>query len=329
MTENTLLEIGNLTKHFPMGGGIFAKPKSWIKALDGVSFRVSKGECFGIVGESGCGKSTLGRLILRLMDPTSGWIHFNGENITGLTRSKMRPLRKQIQIVFQDPYSSLNPRMKAWAIVTEPLRAFQTLSRIEKRRAAARLMDKVGLPATDLDRYPHEFSGGQRQRIGIARALSVQPALIVADEPVSALDVSIQAQIINLLEDLKAEFSLAYVVISHDLSVVAHMCDRIAVMYLGTIVEMAPATVFSTDVCHPYTKALLAAVPIPDPHKSEPPVFLEGDVPSPLNPPPGCTFHTRCRHALNRCRIERPPMAEVSPGHYAACWLCREDSNGK
>jgi oligopeptide/dipeptide ABC transporter ATP-binding protein len=321
MTENILLEVNNLTKHFPLGGGLFSKPSGWLKALDGVSFQIRRGECFGIVGESGCGKTTLGRLVLRLLDATAGWIKFNGETISGLSRSRMRPLRKKLQIIFQDPYSSLDPRMRVGTIITEPLRAFGALGKAERRQAAAELMKKVGLPASDLNRYPHEFSGGQRQRIGIARALSVQPELIVADEPVSALDVSIQAQIINLLEDLRSEFHLAYIVISHDLGVVEHMCDRIAVMYLGVIVEMAPAATFSTAACHPYTRALLSAVPIPDPEQSRPPVFLEGDVPSPLNPPAGCAFHTRCRYAKKLCSRKRPALLEVSPQHYAACWL--------
>jgi oligopeptide/dipeptide ABC transporter ATP-binding protein len=322
--EDTLLEVHDLVKHFPLGEGLFSKTKASIKALDGVTFEVAKGESVGIVGESGCGKTTLGRLILRLLEPTSGRIRLNGEDITRLSRTQMRPLRKQIQIIFQDPYSSLDPRMKVSSIVTEPLCAFHKLTRRQRQDAAIQLVEKVGLQPADLGRYPHEFSGGQRQRIGIARALSVQPRLIVADEPVSALDVSIQAQIINLLDDLQHEFHLAYIVISHDLSVVEHMCDRIAVMYLGVIVEMAPATVFSTDSSHPYTRALLSAVPLPDPHKSRPPVFLEGDIPSPADPPAGCTFHTRCKYCFDRCRVERPRLLEVTPGHYVACWLYKE-----
>jgi oligopeptide/dipeptide ABC transporter ATP-binding protein len=326
MPEDNLLEVHNLVKHFPQGGGLFSKPKAWIKALDGVSFQVRKGESFGVVGESGCGKTTMGMLILRLLEPSSGQIRFNGEDITQLNRTQMRPLRKQIQIIFQDPYSSLDPRMKVSSIVTEPLCAFQKLTKQKKQDAAVQLIEKVGLQAADLGRYPHEFSGGQRQRIGIARALSVQPRLIVADEPVSALDVSIQAQIINLLDDLKREFHLAYIFISHDLNVVEYMCDRIAVMYLGVIIETAPATAFSKDSRHPYTRALLSAVPLPDPYKSRPPVFLEGDVPSPTDPPVGCVFHARCNSCFDRCRIERPRLVEVSPGHYVACWLYKEGS---
>jgi oligopeptide/dipeptide ABC transporter ATP-binding protein len=321
MPEDALLEVHNLVKHFPSGGGLFSKPKVWLKALDGISIRVRKGESIGIVGESGCGKTTLGRLVLRLLEPTSGKITFNGEDITRLNRSQMRPLRKQIQIIFQDPYSSLDPRMKVSSIVTEPLCAFHKITKRSKRDAAAQLIETVGLQTADLDKYPHEFSGGQRQRIGIARALSVQPRLIVADEPVSALDVSIQAQIINLLDDLKQEFHLAYIFISHDLSVVEHMCDTIAVMYLGVIVEKGPATVFSRNPCHPYTRALLSTVPLPDPHLSRAPVFLEGDVPSPTDPPSGCAFHTRCNHCFDQCRVERPPLVDVSPAHFVACWL--------
>jgi oligopeptide/dipeptide ABC transporter ATP-binding protein len=321
MPDAPLLEINDLVKHFPQGGGLFSKPRSWVKALNGVTFQVEKGETLGVVGESGCGKTTLGRLILRLLEPTSGQIKFNGQDITRLNRAKMRPLRKLIQIIFQDPYSSLDPRMKVSSIVTEPLAAFHELTRQSRRDSAAELIEKVGLQATDLDKYPHEFSGGQRQRIGIARALSVQPRLIVADEPVSALDVSIQAQIINLLDDLKQEFHLAYIIISHDLSVVEHMCDNIAVMYMGIIVENAPAAEFSIDPRHPYTKALLSAIPTPDPHLSRPPVYLEDDIPSPTDPPSGCTFHVRCKHCMDRCRKEQPRPVEIGPGHTVACWL--------
>jgi oligopeptide/dipeptide ABC transporter ATP-binding protein len=248
----------------------------------------------------------------------------------------MRSLREQVQIIFQDPYSSLDPRMKVSSIVTEPLAAFHKLTKRSRQKSALELIEKVGLQKTDLDKYPHEFSGGQRQRIGIARALSVQPNLIVADEPVSALDVSIQAQIINLLEDLKQELHLAYIFISHDLSVVEHMCDSIAVMYLGVIVETAPVSEFSRAARHPYARALLSAVPLPNPHLSKPPVFLEGEVPSPTNPPAGCAFHVRCKHCLDRCRVERPLLVEVGPGHRVACWLYEagsriqgtEDSSG-
>ncbi|MEX1326239.1 MAG: oligopeptide/dipeptide ABC transporter ATP-binding protein [Desulfobacterales bacterium] len=321
MSDVPLLNIVDLVKHFPLGGGILAKPKGWVKALDGVSFAVSRGESFGLVGESGCGKTTLGRLILRLIDPSGGRIEFDGQNIGSLNATEMMPLRRRMQIIFQDPYSSLDPRMKIDAIVTEPLRAIQPLTVYQRREAAAELLEKVGLRKDDLNKYPHEFSGGQRQRIGIARALCVRPELIVADEPVSALDVSIQAQVINLLDDLKEEFNLSYVFISHDLSIVEHICDRIAVMYLGTVVEVATTEDFSKSPRHPYTRALLLAVPIPDPHRRAEPFPIEGDVPSPIDPPAGCTFHPRCPHAFERCSQQKPPLAEAANAHFVACWL--------
>ena len=321
MPEQPLLEVTDLVKHFPLGGGLLSKATSWVKAVDGVSFDVAKGESFGLVGESGCGKTTLGRMVMRLLDPTAGTVKLDGRDITHLSRSALRPLRQQMQIIFQDPFSSLDPRMKVEAIVTEPLKAHARMPRGERREKAVALLEKVGLRAGDMDKYPHEFSGGQRQRIGIARSLCVRPRLIVADEPVSALDVSIQAQVINLLEDLRDEFDLSYIFISHDLSVVEHMCDRIAVMYLGVIVETAPAEVFSVTPRHPYTRALLAAVPLPDPQGQVPPAPLEGDVPSPIDPPAGCAFHTRCPHVHERCRNERPVLTKAGEGHYVACWL--------
>jgi oligopeptide/dipeptide ABC transporter ATP-binding protein len=317
------LNIVDLVKHFPLGGGIMAKPKSWVKAVDGVSFAVSRGESFGLVGESGCGKTTLGRLILRLIEPTGGRIEFDGQNIGVLNAIEMMPLRRRMQIIFQDPYSSLDPRMKIDAIVTEPLRAIQSLTRSQRQAAAMELLEKVGLRKADLNKYPHEFSGGQRQRIGIARSLCVRPELIVADEPVSALDVSIQAQVINLLDDLKEEFNLSYVFISHDLSVVEHICDRIAVMYLGTVVELATTEDFCISPRHPYTRALLLAVPLPDPHRKTEPFAIEGDVPSPIDPPTGCTFHPRCPYRFDRCSQQKPPLAEAVDGHFVACWLNR------
>jgi oligopeptide/dipeptide ABC transporter ATP-binding protein len=321
LSDFPLLNIVDLVKHFPLGGGIMAKPKSWVKAVDGVSFAVSRGESFGLVGESGCGKTTLGRLILRLIEPTGGRIEFDGQNIGALNAIEMMPLRRRMQIIFQDPYSSLDPRMKIDAIVTEPLRAIQSLTRSQRQAAAMELLEKVGLRKADLNKYPHEFSGGQRQRIGIARSLCVRPELIVADEPVSALDVSIQAQVINLLDDLKEEFNLSYVFISHDLSVVEHICDRIAVMYLGTVVELATTEDFCISPRHPYTRALLLAVPLPDPHRKTEPFAIEGDVPSPIDPPTGCTFHPRCPYRFDRCSQQKPPLAEAVDGHFVACWL--------
>jgi oligopeptide/dipeptide ABC transporter ATP-binding protein len=321
MPETPVLNIVDLVKHFPLGGGLLSGPRARVKAVDGVSFQVARSENFGLVGESGCGKTTLGRLILRLIEPTGGRIEFKGRDISTLGRSEILPLRRHMQMIFQDPYSSLDPRMKVEAIVTEPLRAIGGSDRRQRRETAARLLEKVGLRPVDLDKYPHEFSGGQRQRIGVARALCVRPELIVADEPVSALDVSIQAQVINLMMDLKKEFDLSYVFISHDLSVVEHICDRIAVMYLGQIVELAPTETFSRRPRHPYSEALLAAVPLPNPHRRSAPVPLEGDVPNPIDPPGGCRFHPRCRYAIEPCRSSQPPLVEVAPESYAACWL--------
>jgi oligopeptide/dipeptide ABC transporter ATP-binding protein len=321
MTEAPLVNLVDVVKHFPLGGGIFSRPRAWVKAVSGVSFSVRRGESFGLVGESGCGKSTVGRLILRLIDPTSGRIELEGRDIAALPSKEMLSLRRRMQIIFQDPYSSLDPRMTVEKIVTEPLMAADPPPRGERRRMAGELIEQVGLRAVDLDKYPHEFSGGQRQRIGIARALCVRPSLIVADEPVSALDVSIQAQVINLLEDLQAELNLTYVFISHDLSVVEHICDRVGVMYLGGIVEMASTENYSTAPRHPYTEALLSAVPVADPHQISGRAAMEGDVPSPIDPPPGCPFHPRCRYAFDPCRVVKPPLVPVAEDHSAACWL--------
>jgi oligopeptide/dipeptide ABC transporter ATP-binding protein len=321
MPDGALIQVTDLVKHFPLGGGVFAKPKVWVRAVAGVSFKVGRGESFGLVGESGCGKTTIGRLVLRLIEPTSGRIDFDGQNILPLGRKEFGRLRRRMQIIFQDPYSSLDPRMTVEQIISEPLLAAERPARAVRREAARVLLEKVGLRSADLDKYPHEFSGGQRQRIGIARALCVRPELIVADEPVSALDVSIQAQVINLLQDLQQEFGLSYIFISHDLSVVAHICNRIAVMYLGSIVELAPAAGFSREPRHPYTAALLAAVPLPDPHRRAALFAMEGDVPSPIDPPPGCAFHPRCPHAFNRCRVEKPGLMAAEEGHQVACWL--------
>jgi oligopeptide/dipeptide ABC transporter ATP-binding protein len=321
MAERPLLRVSELVKEFPLGGGVFAGTRTRVRAVDDVSFTLSRGETFGLVGESGCGKTTLGRLILGLIEPTRGKVEFDGRDIRSLAGKQMRMLRRRMQIIFQDPYSSLDPRMKVAAIVGEPLHALPNLSKKDRGRIVHRLIERVGLRAADLDKYPHEFSGGQRQRIGIARALCVGPELIVADEPVSALDVSIQAQVVNLMQDLKQEFGLAYVFISHDLSVIEHVSDRIAVMYFGTLVELAPAEHFSTSPRHPYTEALLKAVPIPDPHRRTEPFPMQGDVPSPVNPPEGCAFNPRCLYAFDRCRVQRPPLAAASAQHLVACWL--------
>ncbi len=315
-----LLEVRGLCKHFPTQHGWLGRSQL-VRAVDGVSFSIAEGETLGLVGESGCGKSTTGKLILRLQDPTAGEILWNGRPIHNLSQTELRPVRRELQAVFQDPYASLNPRIRAAEIVAEPLRNYEAMSSAQARERVASLFERVGLRPDQMVKYPFEFSGGQRPRLGIARALSVQPRLIVCDEPVSALDVSVQAQVINLLMDLQQQFNLSYLFIAHDLAVVEHISHRVAVMYLGRIVEIAPKRTIFTSPQHPYTEALLDAVPVPDPLVRKNRRVLTGDVPSPINPPPGCHFHTRCPYVEERCRIESPPMREVAPGQFVACHL--------
>ncbi|MGZ5120206.1 MAG: ABC transporter ATP-binding protein, partial [Vulcanimicrobiaceae bacterium] len=311
----------NLTKHFPVRKGVFSQLSGHVHAVDDISFSIVQGETLGLVGESGCGKSTTGKLILRLIEPTSGAVSWRGRRIDRLSAAAMRPLRRELQAVFQDPYSSLNPRMRAVDIVAEPIRNFEAISPKEVQERVASLLDKVGLRRDQMVKYPYEFSGGQRQRLGIARALAPRPRLIVCDEPVSALDVSVQAQVINLLMDLQNELGISYLFVAHDLAVVEHISHRVAVMYLGKIVELTDKRSLFADPQHPYTEALLSAVPVPDPKIQRKRVILSGDVPSPINPPSGCRFHTRCPYAFDRCRVDEPPLKEVRPGHWAACHL--------
>jgi len=317
-----LLQVNDLKKHFPMRGGLFSRRSGWVYAVDGVSFEVKRGETLSLVGESGCGKSTVGRAILRLFDITAGQVVLDGKRIDDLSPDKLHSMRRRVQVVFQDPFSSLNPRMRVRDILAEPIRNFGlTKSAAELEARLAELMDIVRLPRDALDRRPHEFSGGQRQRICIARALAAEPELIVCDEAVSALDVSVKAQIVNLLQDLQQKFGLALLFISHDLAIVEHMTHRVAVMYLGKIVEMASRQQIFTAPKHPYTKALLSAVPIPEPGAQRSPIILKGDVPSPINPPSGCRFHTRCPYVFDRCRAEEPELRSREDGQWAACHL--------
>ena len=316
-----VLEVEGLTKHFPVERGILRRPVAWVRAVDGVDFAIAPGETLCLVGESGCGKSTVARLVLRLTEPSSGAIRLGGTDITALSEAEMAPWRRRVQMVFQDPYASLNPRLRVGQIVAEPLENFERLSAAERADRVGAILARVGLRPEAATRYPFEFSGGQRQRIGIARALALRPDLIVADEPVSALDVSVQAQVLNLLMDLQEEFGLAFLFVSHDLAVVEHIGHRIAVMYLGKIVEIGPKDEVLSAPKHPYTQALIAAAPVPDPRARRERLVLEGDVPSPLNPPPGCRFHTRCPFALPRCREEEPRLKAVGAGHSAACHL--------
>jgi oligopeptide/dipeptide ABC transporter ATP-binding protein len=316
-----VLEVQDLKKHFAVQKGILRRTSGHVFAVDGVSFAIEAGETLGLVGESGCGKSTVGRTILRLIEPTAGSIKLNGEDITRLSKAELRPYRREMQIIFQDPFSSLDPRMSAGDIVGEPLRVHGIASGKGRRARVAELFERVGLREPQMDNYPHQFSGGQRQRIGIARALALKPKLIISDEPISSLDVSIQAQILNLMMDLQRELGVAYLFISHNLAVVEHISHRIAVMYLGRIVEYTDKRTLFTSALHPYSESLLAAVPVPDPAVKRPKRVLEGDVPSPMKPPSGCHFHPRCPYAVERCRHEPPALREVKPGHLVACHL--------
>jgi oligopeptide/dipeptide ABC transporter ATP-binding protein len=316
-----LLSVNRLVKHFPVKKGLLQRTVGQVHAVDDISFDISPGETLGLVGESGCGKSTAGRAILKLIEPTAGEIRLDGARIDQLSRSAMRPFRRQVQVVFQDPYSSLNPRLKVRDIIGEPLVNYGVAAGPALSDQVEELAGKVGLRSETLDRYPHGFSGSQRQRIGIARALALRPSLIICDEPVSALDVSVQAQVINLLVDLQREFKLAYLFIAHDIAVVEHISHRVAVMYLGKIVELADRTALFTRPQHPYTEALLSAVPLPDPGAQRKRIVLQGDVPSPINPPSGCRFHTRCPYAFDRCSKEPPALLEVAGGHHVACHL--------
>ena len=316
-----LLEAQHIVKHFPIRGGVFMKQVGAVRAVDDVSLAIRKGETVGLVGESGCGKTTFGRVILRLEEPTAGALFFEGENLLAFGRGRMRRMRREMQIIFQDPFSSLNPRKTVAQIVGEPLLIHGLRSRREREARVLELLETVGLRREQMRRYPHQFSGGQRQRIGVARALALNPKLIVCDEAVSALDVSIQAQVINLLEDLQERFGLTYLFISHDLGVVEHVSDRVAVMYLGQIVELAASETLYRRPLHPYTQALLSAVPMPDPTLKGERIILRGDVPSPINPPPGCRFHTRCLFAKEVCRKRVPSFREVADGHWVACFF--------
>jgi len=309
-----LLEVRHLVKHFPVDNS-----DDVVQAVDDVSFHLTQGETLGLVGESGCGKSTVGRCLLRLQEPTSGEVVFEGKNIIGLPNTEMQALRREMQIIFQDPYASLNPRLSIRSIVAEPLKIHKIGNKAIQNATVADLLQKVGLDPKYADRYPHEFSGGQRQRIGIARALALNPKLIICDEPVSALDVSVQAQVVNLLQELQDEFGLTYLFISHGLAVVEHISDRVAVMYLGKIVEICDAGELYSRPLHPYTKALLSAIPVPDPKHKRERIVLKGDVPAPINPPSGCRFRTRCPIAIDKCTSVEPELREITPGHFAAC----------
>lgn len=330
--SDVLLDVQNLEVHFPITQGIVIQHKiGAVRAVDGVSFQVKKGETLGVVGESGCGKSTTGRTILRLNKPTGGHVYFNGQDVAHLKAHELKDVRRNMTMIFQDPYASLNPRLTVGNIISEPLTIHNIAKGKERQEMVENLLDLVGLNRHFINRYPHEFSGGQRQRIGIARALAARPSFIVADEPVSALDVSIQAQIVNLLEELQDQFGLTYLFVAHDLSVVRHISDRVAVMYLGKIVELAPRDELYDRPAHPYTRALLSAVPVPDPkiEKKRERIILTGDVPSPVNPPKGCRFHTRCPIAQAVCKEQEPPLADIGGGHFSACHFAKDVASGK
>jgi oligopeptide transport system ATP-binding protein len=321
LDDEYILEVENLKKHFPIKKGVFSKQVGAVKAVDGVSFQIKKGETLGVVGESGCGKSTMARLIIRLLEATDGKIKLDGKELTTLPKQEMRLKRRDIQMVFQDPYASLNPRWTVERTLLEPMRVFNIGSKSERKEKVLDLLNKVGLDASYAKRHPHEFSGGQRQRIGIARALVLNPKLIIADEPVSALDISVQAQVINLMQDLQDQFNLTYMFITHDLSIVEHISDRVAVMYLGKIVELSSKDQLFANPLHPYTIALMSAAPEVNAFEKKERIVLKGDVPSPANPPKGCAFHTRCPSCMEICKVETPELKEISPGQFTACHL--------
>ena len=319
-----LLDVQNLKKHFPIKNGIFSRTKGYVKAVDGVSFQIHEGETFALIGESGCGKTTVGKMVMRLLEPTEGSIVFDGRDITHLKRKEMMEVRRNVQIIFQDPYGSLNPRMTVEELVREPMLHHRMIKAQDARAQVTQLLSMVGLGADDLSKYPHEFSGGQRQRIVIARALSLKPQLLICDEPVSALDVSVQAQVLNLLDDIQKELGIAYLFIAHGMPVIKHISDRVGIMYLGKLVEVADVDSVFESALHPYTKALMSAVPIPDPDAPKHHVALKGEIPSPIDIPSGCRFHSRCPQCMARCAQEEPTMRQIRPGHFIACHLYDE-----
>jgi oligopeptide/dipeptide ABC transporter ATP-binding protein len=326
MPNEYLIQVKRLKKYFPVRGGVLQRLQGWVQAVDDVSFAVRRGECLGLVGESGCGKTTVGRTILRLIPATAGQVLFEGRDVFTLKGDEVKAMRRDMQIIFQDPYSSLDPRMTIGESVGEGLKAHGMTNARQRQEVVVNMLRKVGMEEYHSRRYPHEFSGGQRQRIGIARALATQPKFIVCDEPVSALDVSIQAQVLNILRELQREFHLTYMFIAHNMSVVEHISDRVAVMYVGKIVELTDRATLYRDPQHPYTRALMSAIPIPDPDLKRERITLMGDVPSPLRPPPGCRFHTRCIEVIDRCKLEEPPLIDLGGGHFAACHLRQPES---